>query len=331
MKRSLPAYVYLRKGKPYFERRGWTSQRIHSEPGTEDFAEEYARILKRTPVLTGAKTFKQLIASYRQSERYTLRSPRTKADYDLVLQFLEEKMGALPVEKMRRPDVIHARDANVKRRRFASYLVQVIRILMEHAIDLGWRLDNPAKDVALLAKMTPDRDPWPPALIEAFRQAAPPRARLVFELCVGTGQRIGDVLRMRWDDITDGGVTILQGKTKKRLWVPLTSILSDVLATTPRTGPTILVNDEGRPLKYRSAADDVMAVRKAIGATRYDIHSLRYTTAAELGALGCSDELIKAVTGHASAAMIAKYAGEARQKSRAKDAQARREHMEPES
>ncbi len=46
--------------------------------------------------------------------------------------------------------------------------------------------------------------------------------------------------------------------------------------------------------------------------------------AAELAALGCSDELIQSVTGHSTTAMVVKYAGPERQKARAKEAQGRR-------
>ena len=67
-----------------------------------------------------------------------------------------------------------------------------------------------------------------------------------------------------------------------------------------------------------------MAVRKKIGAEAYDQHALRYTAAAELAAAGCSDELIEAVTGHKSRAMVARYAGAARQKVRAIEAQGKR-------
>ena len=68
----------------------------------------------------------------------------------------------------------------------------------------------------------------------------------------------------------------------------------------------------------------IVAVRKQIGAEAYDIHGLRYAAAAELAALGCSDELIQSVTGHQTRAMVAKYAGAARQKTRAKEAQEKR-------
>ncbi len=68
-----------------------------------------------------------------------------------------------------------------------------------------------------------------------------------------------------------------------------------------------------------------MKVRKKIGAEGYDIHSLRYTTAAELAVLGLSDEVIMSITGHSTVAMIARYAGPARQRQRAKLAQELRE------
>jgi len=66
-------------------------------------------------------------------------------------------------------------------------------------------------------------------------------------------------------------------------------------------------------------------VRKKIGAEGCDIHSLRYTTAAELAALGLSDEVIMSITGHSTVAMVARYAGPARQRQRAQQAQERRD------
>ena len=49
-----------------------------------------------------------------------------------------------------------------------------------------------------------------------------------------------------------------------------------------------------------------MAVRKQIGAEAYDIHALRYAAAAHLAAAGCTDDEIKAITGHTTSAMVIK-------------------------
>lgn len=138
------------------------------------------------------------------------------------------------------------------------------------------------------------------------------------------GQRIGDVLRMRWDHLESGGIHVRQGKTGRALWIPLTDDLQLALARTPRNGLTIAADTMGRPLRYPQARHAVAQVRKEIGADDYDIHSLRYSTASELASLGCSDDLIMAITGHNTVAMVAKYAGAERQKIRALNAQARR-------
>jgi len=325
MKRDLPAYVQARKGGQYlyFIRRNWPAIRIHSKPGTPEFASEYARILNgQTPPPPG-KTFRALIASYKRSPRFAKLAPRTRQDYDKVLLFIEERLGALPADKMRRKDIVRLRDSNAAATRFANYAVQVLRVLFEHARDDGWREDNPAKGVQLLKSEGKQRQPWPQEAIEDFRQAAPvgTRARLVFDLLHGTGQRIGDVLRMRWDNIEDGGLWVRQGKTGSRLWIPLTPTLDATLAATPREGLTILVGRDMRPLSYRAAHSSVMDVRKLIAAEGHDLHSLRYAAASELAAAGCTDEQIASITGHATIAMIRRYAGPARQKARATEAQ----------
>lgn len=326
MKRTLPAYIYRRKGGLlYYERRGHKSQRMHHEPGTPEFAMAYALLLKGVkPRRATAGTFDALVRSYMESDRYRKLAPRSKQDYRKVLDWVKRKLGKESVAEFERRDLIRARDANKETIRFANYIVQIMRILMEHAIDEGIIARNPCKGVSLLKSERPGREPWPPALIEAYRATATGRALLILELCIGTGQRIGDVLRMRWGDVDGDGIRVRQGKTGAALWVPFTTQLRRTLAETPRRGLWIVSQDNGKPTSYRGAADLVMAVRRQIGAEAYDLHSLRYTTAAELAALGCGDDLIAAVTGHASVRMVRKYAGPVLQITRAQAAQDRR-------
>ena len=328
MKRELPKFCYAKPKGIYFQRRGWLTVRFTSTPGTPDFAREYALILQGTPPLNaGTRTFLNLIRLYQNSEKWEKLAPRTKSDYQTVLTYIEAKMGTLPPERMQRKDVIRARDSNAQTIRFANYVVQVLRILFEHAIDLGWREENPAKKVSTLASTGPGRVPWPADMITAYRAAAPlgTRQRLIFEMLLGTGQRIGDVLKARWDDIEGGGINVRQGKTGARLWLPFTRDLKAALDATKKTGLTICAGPSGIPAIYRVGADLMLAVRKKIGAEAYDAHALRYTAAAELAALGCTDEVIMSVTGHKTSAMVAKYAGPARQKARATEAMNKRD------
>lgn len=337
MKRTLPAFVYERKRRGvtyiYYERRGCKSERIIATPGTPEFAAEYARLLNGVTPLPKGRSFGTLVKSYRASKRFRDLAPRTQRDYETVLEYIDQKLGPLPVAGMQRKDVIRAQSVNADTVRFANYIVQILRIILEHAINLGWIALNPAKGVLMIKSGRATREAWPAELVTAYRATAPlgTRQRLIFELCIGTGQRIGDVLRMRWNDIQNGGVNVKQGKTKHSLWIPITPHLQAALDVTPKKGMTICAQATGKPTSYVGASALVRAVRTTIGALDYDLHALRHTTTAELSALGCTDELIMAVTGHKTAAMVRLYAGPARQIARAKIAQGMREQNKTET
>jgi hypothetical protein len=53
--------------------------------------------------------------------------------------------------------------------------------------------------------------------------------------------------------------------------------------------------------------------RRRRGLEAFDLHALRYRGIKELAWAGCTDDEIASCSGHATTAMIAKYAGEARQ------------------
>lgn len=178
-------------------------------------------------------------------------------------------MGDVSPAKMQRKDVIRLRDANAEKVYFANYALRVLRVLMEHCVDLGWRDDNPAKGVSELKADRKEREPWPVELLEAYRVlcALDTRERLLMELCVGTGQRIGDVLEMRWSDIQNGAVYVRQNKTNKELWVPILPELQAALDVASRHSVYLPTNERGtNRWSYRGASQAVRKVREQIGA-----------------------------------------------------------------
>lgn len=324
-KRELPKYVYRQRNGNYFQRRGWSSQKFEHEFGTPEFWKEYADILSQNdkPRVISSRTFEALIKSYHKSPRYRNLKPRTGLDYDKHLKFFASIMGDRNPAKMQRKDVIRLRDANADKVYFANYSLRVLRVLMEHCVDLGWRETNPARGVPELKTQKIEREPWPSDMLEVYRAKYPlgTRERLVMELCVGTGQRIGDVLEMRWSDIQDGAFFVRQNKTNKELWVPILDKLQLALDAASRYSVFILTNERGtNRWSYRGASAAVRNVREQIGALGYDIHSWRYNAACELVEAGCSDDLVAAVTGQ-SPAMVLHYTKKVRQKVRAIEAQ----------
>lgn len=326
-KRELPRHIYRQRNGLYFQRRGWPSRKIENEFDSPEFWAEYAAILQgeeKSKVLR--RSFSALIRSYQKSPRYKNLKPRTALDYDKYTAFIDDRLGPLNPAHLQRKDVIRLRDQNAGKPYFANYAVKVMRILMEHCIDVGWRPDNPAKGVSLLKVQTDPRLPWPPSLLAAFRKAAPlgTRERLLMELCLGSGQRIGDVLKMRWSDIEDGGISVRQSKTGKHLWVPIVPALQEALDAATRQAIYILTNHHATNCwSYRGASQAIRNIREQIGAQDYDIHSWRYNAACELVEAGCSDDLVAAVTGQ-SPQMVVHYTQQMRQKVRAVEAQNRR-------
>ena len=84
---------------------------------------------------------------------------------------------------------------------------------------LAWRLsttlENHAKGVQMLKSEAAPRQPWPTELIKDYRKAATGLALVVFELCLGTGQRIGDVLKMNWGTgVTDEDTAAVNGQSE---------------------------------------------------------------------------------------------------------------------
>lgn len=314
-------YQYFRKDGSYF--------RLPDDPNSEEYDREYWRLMRGESDRTKKATFRRLIASYKQSPKWQRLAPRTKSDYSKVLEYLIDTVGDKDPTRLRRSTIIEAQIANRHRARFANYIPHMLSILFEHAIDLDWQRDNPAKGIEKL-KTGEGHKPWPVSAVNTYRSEVSGLALLIFELAIGTGQRASDLTRMKWSDIEDGGIWVTQGKTKTRLWIPFTQRLRSILEATPRRGlHYILCDKHGRQLKYDQLQKTVIAERKRLGLMEYSLHGLRYSAASELAEAGCTDHQIAAITGHKSLSMVQKYSKGASQKRLAKQAQNLREQNKP--
>ncbi|MFG6573167.1 tyrosine-type recombinase/integrase [Sulfitobacter sp. 1A13353] len=324
VKRSLPRYVYRmgRNGYLYYRHDG-VSHRMPDDPASAEFAQEYARLRSGRALPTSKRTVKKLIASYLSSPKWEGLSRNTQKSYRQSFRYLEEKIGPYDPARIKPHHVYDMRDSMTDKPTTAKRRVGALSVLMQHAIKLGWIERNPVHPrFEHLKTKKPPRQPWPLELIQAARDTADPDTLLIFEMLLGTGQRISDVLAMQWGHIEDGGIWVTQSKTKARLFVPFTDRLRAMLDATPRRGLYIITLPDGRPMKYNSAYNRMMELRKAIGAEAYDNHALRHSAASEIASLpGMTDEHVKALTGHTSAGMVRLYSGPAGQKARAKEAQ----------
>ncbi|WP_109468830.1 site-specific integrase [Albibacillus kandeliae] len=322
-----------RNGKDYwYFRKGNTRIRLPDDPDSAEFDRAYWEIRsgqKSTPCRT---SFDALIVSFYQSPRFQGLKATTRAEYRRTIELIREKNGSRDFTKLRRKDVIAARDSYAHQWRKANAMVEQLSILARHAIDLEWIATNPAQGVEKLKGGS--YEAWPQSKLAAYEQHCLEYGlrfeRTIYELCIGTGQRIGDVVSMEWAQFKSGYMEVVQEKTGARLSVYCPDRLLQYLATLPKSGKHILAKNLTQHISKRRAQALVANVRKHIKADDFVIHGWRYTAAKELAEAGCSDSEIQAVTGHKSLDMVKKYRQQARQRELSKSAQQRRNRTKTE-
>ncbi|MEM0978418.1 MAG: tyrosine-type recombinase/integrase [Pseudomonadota bacterium] len=334
-KNGLPKYVYADRGYVRFIRRArGQSVMMKEEPGTSEFWDHYNRLLKGRDPRPTKRNFEALILSYFESDAFKKLKPRTKADYKKYIHHIRQIWGSKDPAKIETHHIYDLHRANADRWRQANYLVQVMVVLMNHARLIGFlkkEHGNPAKGIPLFKQESEGWEPWPDDVRAEFEAIAPERARLVYELCLGTGQRIGDVLQIRWGHIKDGAYDFTQGKTDKPMRIELTDRLKAYLAGQQKRGLTVITDKVGRPVRYRTIAEEMRKVKARMqhpDASKYVTHGLRKNATLELYQAGCDDEMVKAVTGHSGVEMLKKYGGQVRQRVLAARAQENRNRME---
>jgi len=320
------------KGHRYnYFRRGKTRVRLPDNPDSEEFFVEYWAVRSGKRTRTIKTTWNALIIEYYKSPEFTKKAKGTRENYRRHCEAIREKNGNKDVTKFRRKDAIAVRDALADNWSKANERLSVLSILCRKAVDLEWIERNPVFDIRKLKGG--EYEAWPDEKLDAFERYCDEHglttARTIFELCVGTGQRFGDCLKMTWDDFDGEFMDVCQEKTGTKIRVYCPERLQTYLGGLPKTGRHILPRDLTRPIGKRTAQTAVETVRVALGLMhgkdRLVPHGWRYTAARLLAEAGCSDTEIQAVTGHKSLEMVRKYRKQANQTAASKRAQQRRD------
>jgi integrase len=153
-----------------------------------------------------------------------------------------------------------------------------------------------------------------------FMQAATrldPQRRLVFEMLIRTGIRIGELCALRNDAIKRIGDTVWMqvpvGKLHTDRYIPLHPILLELLHTWRETAPQnttelLITNSTGGPLDRYSVSRTVDRCARWAGIGHVHPHQLRHTLATQAINRGMSLEAIAAMLGHKSMRMTLVYA-----------------------
>lgn len=285
-----------------------------------DFLGKYQIALRRwqkTKPEEKPGTLGGILAAYRGSPDFTQLAPRTRTDYQKVMDWLQPLDGMALVE-IDGPFAFDLRDKAFEqhKRRFALYVIQVCRRVWSWSAKRGFVRGNPFRDVEEIARpkdAAKANRPWSAAELVMILARAPEHLRLPIALGAYAGIREGDMLVLPWSAYDGSQLTWRQGKTGAEVQIPVHADLRTFLEAAKRVSTQIVVSSAQRPWKtgnaFRGAFFGLLRDMERAGEVGPGLtyHGLRHTAATRLAEIGASDRAIARLLGHRSLTMARHY------------------------
>lgn len=288
--------------------------RIKAEPGTDEFAQEYYRLVNaRKP--RSHETVGALVETYSLKQLPTL-SAATQRSYRPFLNKIEKKFGSMPfpaVEELGSRQVFEDwRDTMADRPRTADLAWTVLKLLFSYATEKEMLKRNPCLGGGRKAKSGTRKDIiWTDAEIAALSAVAAPQVVDALVAAQWTGQRQGDLLALSWSNYDGTHIRLQQSKGGKRVTVKVSAELKKVLdarravAASENPGVDIgdlpvLTNSRGDRWTsdgFRTSWGKAVAKTNIKGKTFHDLRGTFITSARRAGA---SIDDIAMATGHST-------------------------------
>jgi len=311
---------YFSDGKAYYyvRRKGRPNVRLEGEPGTAEFMASYQAALVSDPPRAcrhGAGSFGQLVRSFYASVEFANLKPSSQRAYRHVLEVAAGKHGHRPAATL--PAEYASKmveEIGSKRPGLANLTRSVMHRLMRFAIRIRVRKDNPFAGLPAYKQGT--HHTWTDGELKAFEDKWPlgTRERLAYALLLYTGQRGGDVVRMRRQDISDGVISVVQQKTGAALSIPIHEKLHAAIKAAPAKGMHLIGDQNGRPMTRPALTKLMKRAAKGAGLGPECVpHGLRKAVLRRLAERGGSAKEIAAVSGHKSLREIERYTAAADQ------------------
>jgi integrase len=295
--------------------------------GTVAFIREFERLTaerllkKEIPQVT----FASLITMFMNSTDFP-KAERTKADYTRLLNNIEKKFGTLPLSAFKAANAHRTRGLFMAWRdelhksspRQGDYHWTVLARVCSVAKNRGKIGVNPCEKGGRFYKAKRQHIIWEDHELSRYYEESPEHLKLPVLLSEWTGQRQGDILKMRlskgngtlpWYE--GAHVYVRQGKTeafvKVRAIGPLKEALDaeiaraaqETLAQQQKRDGHVLVSLDGTPWTENGFRSSFGKVRdKVPGLKGKTFHDLRGTAITRLALAGASPSEIASVTGH---------------------------------
>lgn len=301
-------YVYAWRGGPC----------IHTQDGSKPVIgpELLAKAMEARRGKKDGNTFAGLIEAYKAAPEYTRLGERTKQDYRLWLDRIEEHFGdallAAFDDQDMRTYVLSWRDQWSGQPRTADKASGTMATLLAWAVDRAILRINVAAGIRKLHKADRADLIWEERHWQAMADA-PPLLMQALRLAALTGLRLGDLVRLDWSHVGPNSIAVDTRKRKARAVVPIHAELRSLLGEIGRGEGAVLKHSKGGAW----TEDGIKTAFHRAKPEGFDrrIHDLRGTFVTFLCLRDFTDEQIARIVGWGAkrvADVRARYVDEAR-------------------
>ncbi|WP_428927486.1 tyrosine-type recombinase/integrase [Marinibacterium sp. SX1] len=312
----------------YFDRHGkrrWRfrkdgfSAELGSDYGSEDFIRRYEAALEghRTRGGVGVGRAKPgsvglLVSKWYRSQDFLALEASTQRVYRGVVESFRQQHGDKPVHLIQLRHVQDLLAAKADTPAAANNLRKRLIQLLDYAITLGWRTDNPARATKPYKVATEGFHTWTEAEIAKFIQTHPEgtEAHRVMTLMTYTGAARVDAVQLGPWNIKDGRFQYRRQKTKKTngrlISIPVHPDLAAVLAKLPTDRPYISTR-RGTARTPAGLGNLMQRWTREADLPACSSHGLRKACARRLAEAGATTNQIASVTGHKTLALVQHY------------------------
>lgn len=312
-----------------YRARGQQTYHFKHKPGTPEFEVELAacRAGKAAPkIVVGAERVKPgsvsaLIALYYSSPEFLGLKDSTKAGYRGVLERFRGIYGDALIADFRRQSIKEILGTMADKPSAANHLLDRLKALFKLALDVEWRTDDPTTGVRGYKLEGDGFHTWTEEQIAQYEERHGPgtKARRALYIALYAGQRRSDAVLMGKHNREGNRIRVRQEKTGAFLSIPLHPKLAAELDAAPEGDMLYLMTQYGKPHSAKAFGmwfqKRVMEAGLPVGdePNSCGYHGLRKAAARRLAEAGCTNQQIKAITGHRTDREVSRYTAAADQ------------------
>jgi integrase len=183
----------------------------------------------------------------------------------------------------------------------ANYHLRLIKGLFNHGIDREWFSYNPAGKIKPFPVDRKKKYVPPIEDILKVLDAAKPLDRLYLLVSIHTVSRIGEINKLRWEDVHEEYLILRTRKCKnsdiKERIIPLNDTIKEIMEQVPKKGEFVFINPwTKKGYVYRDKFLDTLC--KKTGVKRFTFHCLRHLGASVMADEGEALTTIQNILGH---------------------------------